>query len=97
MSFPILISEETFRFTTADSNSSLVCNKESRRSLKSSPSLNDLFSLNSVANNSLNTDSDSFSFINSIDIIHHAAFRKSNLVVMNTTYLFFTVILGVLD
>ena len=46
-------------------NNSLICNKNSRRSLESLPSLNDLFSLNSVANNSLNTDSDSFSFINS--------------------------------
>ena len=46
-------------------NNSLICNKKSRRSLESLPSLNDLFSLNSEANNSLNTDSDSFSFINS--------------------------------
>ena len=46
-------------------NNSLICNKKSRRSLESLPSLNDLFSLNSVAYNSLNTDSDSFSFINS--------------------------------
>ena len=76
-------------------NNSLICNKKSRRSLESLPSLNDLFSLNS-ANNSLNTDSDSFSFI-LVDIIHHTAFRKSNLVEMNTTYQFFTVILGVLD
>ena len=45
-------------------NNSLISNKKSRRSLESLPSLNDLFCLNSVANNSLNTDSDSFSFIN---------------------------------
>ena len=77
-------------------NNSLICNKKSRRSLESLPSLNDLFSLNAVANNSLNTDSDPFSFINSRYYLPYS-FQKINLVVMNTTYLFFTVILGVLD
>ena len=46
-------------------NNSLICNKKSRRSLESLPSFNDQFSLNSVANIILNTDSDCFSFINS--------------------------------
>ena len=46
-------------------NNSLICNKKSRRNLESLSSFNDLFSLNSVANIIMNTDSDSFSFINS--------------------------------